>query len=91
MASLLRWQHPTRGDLIFFSNPDSTRGRLNMSVKLSRDQALTWSDADARLYDSRACFGYSCLAVASDTHIGVLYEGRGSMLYLRLPLDEWFK
>jgi sialidase-1 len=91
MASLLRWQHPTRGDLIFFSNPDSTRGRFNMSVKLSRDQALTWSDADARLYDSRACFGYSCLAVASDTHIGVLYEGRGSMLYLRLPLDEWFK
>jgi sialidase-1 len=91
MASLLRWNHPERGDLIFFSNPNSSQGRHNMTLKLSRDQALTWDESDARLYDSRACFGYSCLAPAGPNHIGVLYEGKSSMLYLRFPLDDWFQ
>jgi sialidase-1 len=91
MASLLRWNHPDHGDLMFFSNPDTTSGRHDMTLKLSRDQALSWPESDARLYDSRSCFGYSCLAVASPRHIGVLYEGKGSMLFLRLPLEEWFK
>ena len=91
MASLLRWTHPDLGELMFFSNPNATDGRHDMTIKLSRDQALTWPAADARLYDSRACFGYSCLAVAGPRNLGVLYEGKGSMLYLRLPLDEWFK
>lgn len=91
MASLLRWKHPDHGDLMFFSNPNTTSGRHSMTVKLSRDQALSWPDSDARLYDSRSCFGYSCLADAGPGHIGIIYEGKGSMLYLRLPLDEWFK
>ena len=91
MASLLRWQSSAGGDLMFFSNPDATDGRHRMTVKLSRDQALTWPDADARLYDSRQCFGYSCLAVADPTHLGVLYEGCGSICFLRLPLSEWNK
>ena len=91
MASLLRWTHPKHGDLLFFSNPDTTNGRYNMTIKLSRDQGLTWPDTDARLYDSRPCFGYSCLAPVGSGHVGVIYEGKSSMLYLRLPLDEWFK
>jgi sialidase-1 len=91
MASLLRWTHPEHGNLMFFSNPDATDGRHDMTMKLSRDQALNWPESDARLYDSRSCFGYSCLAVASPEHIGVIYEGNGSMLFLRLPLEEWFK
>jgi sialidase-1 len=62
-----------------------------MTLKVSRDQALTWPNADARLYDSRSCFGYSCLAPAGPDHVGVLYEGKSSMLYLRFPLDEWSK
>ena len=76
---------------MFFSNPDTTNGRHHMTVKLSRDQTLTWPDADARLYDSRPCFGYSCLAVADATHLGVLYEGSGSIQFLRLSLGEWIK
>ena len=91
MASLLRWQHPQHGALMFFSNPDATDGRHQMTVKLSRDEALSWPAADARLYDSRACFGYSCLAIADAEHLGVLYEGNGSILFLRLPLSGWFR
>ena len=90
MASLLRWQHPRHGDLMFFSNPDSTRKRHRMTVKLSRDQALSWPSANDRLYDSRPGYGYSCLAIADSAHLGVLYEGAGSILFLRLPLTEWF-
>ncbi|MFM7182705.1 MAG: exo-alpha-sialidase [Verrucomicrobiales bacterium] len=91
MASLLRWKHARHGDLLFFSNPDSIKGRLNMTMKLSRDHGLTWPEADARPYDSRPCFGYSCLAPARADHIGVIYEGKSSMLFLRLPLNEWSK
>jgi sialidase-1 len=91
MASLFRWVHPQHGDLIFFSNPDATNGRHDMTIKLSRDQALSWKESDARLYDSRSCFGYSCLAPATAKHIGVIYEGKSSMLYLRFPLEEWSK
>ncbi len=91
MGSLFRWQHPKHGDLIFFSNPDATDGRHQMTVKLSRDQAMTWPEREHRLYDSRGCFGYSCLAIADSDHLGLIYEGNGSMLFLRLPLSEWSK
>jgi len=91
MGSLFRWNHPKYGDLLFFSNPDSTKGRQAMTVKMSTDQGLTWPDNAARLYDPRPCFGYSCLAAADATHLGVIYEGSGALYYLRLPLSEWFK
>ncbi|BCU75293.1 sialidase [Luteolibacter sp. LG18] len=91
MASLMRWQHPKYGDLLFFSNPDTTKGRQSMTIKLSSDQGMTWPDSAARLYDERPCFGYSCLAPADASHLGVLYEGSGALFYLRMPLNEWFK
>jgi len=81
MASLMRWVHPKHGDLIFFSNPDTTSGRYDMTLKLSRDQGLTWPESGARLYDSRACFGYSCLAPAGPDHIGVLYLPENGLIF----------
>lgn len=91
MASLLRWKDSKLGDVLFFSNPDSTSGRKMMTVKLSKDQGMTWDEKDARLYDWRSCMGYSCLAPVDDTHVGVIYEGNASMLFLRVPLSEWAK
>ena len=29
--------------------------------------------------------------IADDNHLGLIYEGSGSMLFLRLPLSEWSK
>ena len=40
---------------------------------------MTWSEQDARLYDSRHGFGYSCLAPVDDTHLGAIYEGKSTM------------
>jgi sialidase-1 len=84
MGSLLSW----RGAL-WFSNPDATDGRHSMTVKRSTDGGASWPEKDHRLYDSRGGFGYSCLAPADDERLGVLYEGKSTMYFLRFPADEW--
>ncbi|MEK7951449.1 sialidase family protein [Luteolibacter soli] len=83
MASLLEWK-----DALWFSNPDATDTRRAMTLKRSTDQGLTWPEKDARLYDSRNGFGYSCLAPIDDSHLGVIYEGKSTMYFLRLPTTE---
>ena len=88
MASLLRLDLPGHGPRLFFSNPATTSGRHTMTVKVSADDGLTWPDRWHTLYDARAGFGYSCLAAADDAHLGVLYEGTGELLFLRLPFAE---
>jgi len=67
MASLVR--HP-KGPLLF-SNPNSARERVALTIRTSTDDGKTWSDG--RLLDPRPC-GYSCLTVLKDESIGVLYE-----------------
>lgn len=90
MASLLGWPAPQAGGgRLWFSNPDATDGRHRMTIKLSADGGMSWPEKWHRLYDSREGFGYSCLAPADDGHLGVLYEGTGSLRYLRFPLEEW--
>lgn len=89
MGSLLAWRHPRRGSLLWFSNPDATDGRHSMTIKLSTDQGQTWPERRHLLYDSRKCFGYSCLAPVDDNRIGVIYEGVDTMYFLRIPLSEW--
>lgn len=84
MGSLLGWK-----DALWFSNPDTTKGRHSMTVKRSTDQGMTWPDQDARLYDSRHGFGYSCLAPVDDSRLGVIYEGKSTMYFLRFSQDEW--
>lgn len=90
MASLIAWKHPQHGELLWFSNPDTTRGRHSMTIKLSTDQGMTWPEKHHLLYDSRNGFGYSCLTPVDDQHLGVIYEGISTMYYLRIPLKEWF-
>lgn len=60
-----------------------------MTIKLSTDQGQTWPERRHLLYDSRKCFGYSCLAPVDDNRIGVIYEGVDTMYFLRIPLSEW--
>lgn len=85
MASLLALDHPQHGRMLAFSNPDTRSGRHSMTIKLSTDEGMTWPDDRKRLYDSRNCFGYSCLAPVGTKHLGVLYEGRSTMYFLRVP------
>lgn len=79
---------PGTGRAVFFSNPNTTSGRHSMTLKASLDDAATWPENMWLLYDSRKCWGYSCLAPVSKTHIGVLYESRGSLFFLRIPYKD---
>lgn len=87
-ASLLALDLPGVGRRLFFSNPSTTGGRHSMTVKVSADEGLTWPENRHTLYDRRNGLGYSCLALADDAHLGVLYEGLAELYFLRLPLGE---
>jgi sialidase-1 len=88
MASLMAWDHPRHGRFLTFSNPNTRSGRHSMTLKVSTDEGMTWPESRHLLYDSRDCYGYSCLATVGDSHVGVLYEGRDTMYFLRFPVDE---
>ncbi len=74
---------------LFFSNPQfHERDRRQMMIRTSLDDGATWMEDKALLYDARYGYGYSSLAPVDDRHIGVLYEGRGTLFFLRIPYGE---
>ena len=79
------------GDRLFFSNPATRSGRHNMTIKVSDDEGMTWPEEQHLLYDSRLLNGYSCLAPIGSDEIGVLYEGRNEIFFLRFSLEELVK
>lgn len=81
---------PGLGSAIFFSNPNSTSSRCQMTLKASRDDAASWPESLHLPYDVRECWGYSCLAPVDAQHVGVLYEGCGELLFLKIPYKEIF-
>lgn len=87
-AGLLRVNHPKHGPLLIFSNPDTTRGRHHFTLKVSKDEGLSWPDKWHTLYDERPGSGYSILTSIGDDHIGVLYEGPGDLYFLRYSIEE---
>ncbi|MCP5538473.1 MAG: exo-alpha-sialidase [Akkermansiaceae bacterium] len=91
MASLLRVDHQKHGTLFFFSNPNTQRGRHNMTIKVSRDEGMSWPEQYHTLYDSRSCSGYSCLTPVGKDHIGVYYEGPTEIYYLRFKIAGLLK
>lgn len=88
MASLLRWKSTHGKNYYIFSNPDSTKSRHRMTIKVSDDDAMTWPESAHTLYDQRAGFGYSCLTPVDEKHIGVLYESAGDLFFLKFPFAE---
>lgn len=79
---------PGAGKLVLFSNPNTTSGRSHMTLKASVDDASSWLEDKWLLYDERGCWGYSCLAPVDKNHIGVLYEGRGALNFLKIPYKD---
>ncbi len=85
MASLIRHPH---GELIF-SNPNSAKSRVALTLRTSTDGGRTWSDG--RLLDPRPS-AYSCLTVLKDGRIGILYEtgdkgAAETLTFARVPLS----
>jgi sialidase-1 len=66
-----RWPKGEQEGVILFSNPASTDGRLNMTVRASLDEARTWH-ASRTLHTGPSA--YSDLAILADDTIACLYE-----------------
>ncbi len=73
-ASIQRYSSTIDGDprsLVLFTNPASTTARQNMTVRLSRDETLSWP-AERTVHAGPAA--YSSLTVLPHDSIGLLYE-----------------
>ena len=77
-------------DRLFFSNPATTEGRFNITIKASNDDGLTWPDNQQILLDGQKGWGYSCLTKINEEEIGVLYESsQAHMTFQIVPIAEF--
>jgi sialidase-1 len=74
--------------VLFFSNPATTSGRYNLTIKASLDLGQTWLPANELLIDERPCYGYSSLVKIDDNTIGLLYEGTRDLYFVKLPVKD---
>lgn len=61
-------------DLLIFSNPNTTKGRHDITIKISLDGGITWLPEHQLLLDAEDGWGYSCLTMIDKETIGILYE-----------------
>lgn len=94
MGSLIKTNVNVGGSLkevTFFSNPNSSLARINITVKASLDQGETWLPVNQLLIDERRCFGYSALTKIDDNTIGLIYEGTKDLYFVRVPVASIIK
>jgi sialidase-1 len=86
-ASFLRYSPALSSgkNRLLFSNPASTAGRVNMTVRISYDEGKTWP-VSKLLHDGPSA--YSCLAIMPDGDIGCLYEG-GEVRYGEIVFEKF--
>ena len=91
MASLIKadtWVNGAMREVLFFSNPNTTSGRYNITVKASLDLGQTWQPGHQLLVDQRTCYGYSSLTRLDEKTVGLLYEGVKDLYFVRIPVNE---
>ncbi len=89
MASLVRFCSKKDGfkeSVLLFSNPDSKYARDHMTIKASLDEGISWP-YQLLLYE-RPGFGYSCMTVVDEDHVGILYEGIRELYYEKISIQE---
>ena len=94
MASFIKARVNVKGkmkDVLFFSNVNSALARFNTTIKASLDLGETWLPENQVALDYRSSYGYSVLTKIDDNTIGILYEGIGGLLFLRVPVNEIIK
>lgn len=91
MASLISAQVNMDGadkPILFFSNPNHKTDRVNMTIKASVDQGLTWPEKYQVLLNSNSGYGYSCLTMVDKQTIGILYEGTKDLYFQKIPVSD---
>jgi sialidase-1 len=75
--------------LLFFSNPATTDGRYNITVKASTDDGMSWPEKHHLLLDAKRNWGYSCLTPVDEDHLGILYESsQANMTFQVIPIED---
>jgi sialidase-1 len=70
-GAIVRYKSKKYGNLLLFSNPNSVKGRKNLTVKVSKDEGRTWSEGKTIYAGSAA---YSDIEVLGNGDIGVFFE-----------------
>ena len=95
MASLIRVkgsENATGRDLLFFSNPNSTQARRDITIKASLDSGLSFPAQHQVLLDEESGWGYSCLTLIDKETIGILYESSAAhMVFQAIPVADFFR
>lgn len=77
--------------ILFFSNPNDKESRIHMTVKASTDEGVTWpGEAWIQLYGPSG-YGYSCLTMVDENHLGILYEGVKELYFQKIPVSDFFE
>lgn len=89
MASLISYDHPDKGKILFFSNPDTKINRDHITIKTSFDEGVTWpKENQLEVYEENT-FGYSCLTIINDEYLGILYEGSRELFFEKIPIADF--
>ncbi len=94
MGSLIKATVKINGinkEVLFFSNPNSSKNRDSITVKASLDFGKTWLPANQLLIDERGCYGYSALTKIDDNTLGLIYEGIKDLYFIRIPINRIIK
>ncbi len=94
MGSIIKATMKVKGvmkEVLFFSNPNTTSGRYDITIKASLDLGETWLPVNQLLIDERPCYGYSSLTKVDDNTIGLLYEGSKDLYYVNIPVASIIK
>ena len=79
-------------DLLIFSNPNTTKGRHDITIKISLDGGVTWLPEHQLLLDEGENWGYSCLTMIDKETIGILYESSvAQMTFQSIKLKDIVK
>jgi sialidase-1 len=87
MASLLSTSYENKSVLLF-SNPNDKVERINMTIKASMDEGLTWPVAHQIKLNAAKGYGYSCLTMIDSETVGIVYEGIKDLYFQKISLKE---
>lgn len=88
MGSLIQTKYQGKS-LLLFSNPAVPKGpRRAITIKVSKDEGMTWPRKYHTLINQDNCYGYSCMTMVDKQTVGILYEGPGEIYFQRIPIQE---
>lgn len=88
MASIIANSY-SESPVLFFSNPDATDERYNITIKTSFDEGETWPIQNQVFLDEEEGAGYSCLTMIDRDHLGILYESsQADLVFQKIPVKE---